>query len=230
MTYGYIYLTTNLVNGKKYVGQKKSSTFLGTSYLGSGRAIKSAVRKYGTDKFSVELLEEVCGNQEDLNRAEYSWTVKLNAVKSREFYNLREGGDMPGFSEETRHLIAESNQRRTGETRSEEFKAARTGKNNPCYGRKHTDEERERMRKNHVKELTPEWRSNVSKSLLGNTRALGKRWTMSNESRENVARGKRGRRIMNNGFETRRVPPDKIDEFLAEGYKFGWCKKNENHE
>ena len=37
--YGYIYKTTNLVNGKIYIGQKKSDVFLGDKYLGSGKKL-----------------------------------------------------------------------------------------------------------------------------------------------------------------------------------------------
>ena len=67
--YGYIYKTTNLINGKIYVGQKKSIKFLGNKYLGSGKLLKKAVLKYGLDAFTVELLE-VCDTKEQLNRQE----------------------------------------------------------------------------------------------------------------------------------------------------------------
>ena len=44
--YGYIYLTTNHINGKKYIGQKKSNVFLGEKYLGSGKILKQALKKW----------------------------------------------------------------------------------------------------------------------------------------------------------------------------------------
>ena len=47
---GYIYLTTNLVNNKKYIGQHRSSTF-DPSYLGSGTLFVKALKKYGKKKF-----------------------------------------------------------------------------------------------------------------------------------------------------------------------------------
>lgn len=67
--YGYIYLTTNLVNGKIYIGRKKSSIFLSTKYLGSGRVLKQAIKKYGKINFSVLLLQE-CFSNTELNSAE----------------------------------------------------------------------------------------------------------------------------------------------------------------
>lgn len=41
----YIYLTTNLVNGKQYIGQHKGE--LNDSYFGSGTNITKALIKYG---------------------------------------------------------------------------------------------------------------------------------------------------------------------------------------
>lgn len=55
--YGYIYKTTNTINGKIYIGQKKSSEFLGVQYLGSGKILKSAINKYGVEAFIVEVIE-----------------------------------------------------------------------------------------------------------------------------------------------------------------------------
>lgn len=44
--YGYIYLTTNLINGKKYIGKHKSLTF-DDSYFGSGKNSSTSYIKRG---------------------------------------------------------------------------------------------------------------------------------------------------------------------------------------
>lgn len=62
--YGYIYLTTNLINNKKYIGRHKSP-IKDNSYYGSGKIIKEALKKYGKENFSVEILEE-CNTKEEL--------------------------------------------------------------------------------------------------------------------------------------------------------------------
>ena len=67
--YGYIYKTTNLINGKIYVGQKMSTVFLKEEYLGSGRYLNNAINKYGRENFKVELIEW-CENSEILNERE----------------------------------------------------------------------------------------------------------------------------------------------------------------
>ena len=48
--YGYIYLTTNLINGKRYVGQTTINKSLNKNYLGSGNLIVQAIQKYGKTK------------------------------------------------------------------------------------------------------------------------------------------------------------------------------------
>lgn len=41
-----VYKTTNIINGKYYIGVHKT-TNPNDSYLGSGKAIKEAIKKYG---------------------------------------------------------------------------------------------------------------------------------------------------------------------------------------
>ena len=50
--FGYIYKTTNLINGKIYVGKHKGA--FTEKYLGSGVHLKRAVKIYGKECFSVE--------------------------------------------------------------------------------------------------------------------------------------------------------------------------------
>lgn len=85
----YIYLTTNKVNNKKYIGQHKGS--LTDRYLGSGILLQKAIEKYGKDSFTKEILE-ICSSQEALDEREKYWIKKYDAVNSEEFYNLSEGG------------------------------------------------------------------------------------------------------------------------------------------
>lgn len=90
--FGYIYETTNLINGKKYIGQKTSNIFLAEEYLGSGKFIKRAIEKYGQENFKVRLIEK-CDSKENLDEREIYWIAHYNAVKSKEYYNISKGGD-----------------------------------------------------------------------------------------------------------------------------------------
>ena len=74
--FGYIYKTTNCINNKIYVGQKKSDIFLAEKYLGSGVRLKSAIKHYGCENFIVELID-VAENKEELDSKEKYWISKL---------------------------------------------------------------------------------------------------------------------------------------------------------
>lgn len=89
---GYVYETTNLINNKKYRGSKKSEVFLGKEYYGSGKSIKRAVKKYGIENFSVELLEEVNGSYSDLLERENYYIKDLFENYSKDLiYNISDG-------------------------------------------------------------------------------------------------------------------------------------------
>jgi len=81
-----IYKTTNLVNGKFYIGKDAKNK---KSYLGSGKVLKQAIKKYGKENFEKEILEH-CSSLEELEEREVYWISKLNALE--EGYNLTEGG------------------------------------------------------------------------------------------------------------------------------------------
>lgn len=89
--YGYLYLTTNMINGKNYIGQKKASKII-PSYKGSGRSLKKAFKKYGKDAFKTVVVRWYY-SKEALDNAEEQATINHNAVKSELFYNLCDGGN-----------------------------------------------------------------------------------------------------------------------------------------
>ncbi|MBR4589860.1 MAG: GIY-YIG nuclease family protein, partial [Bacteroidaceae bacterium] len=70
---GFIYITTNLTNNKKYIGQKVYD-FDGKwkTYLGSGVALTNAINKYGVENFHKEIIEE-CYSKEELDIREKYW-------------------------------------------------------------------------------------------------------------------------------------------------------------
>jgi len=52
----FIYITTNLINGKQYVGSHDGE--INDNYLGSGRLIIKAIKKYNKEKFKREIIKE----------------------------------------------------------------------------------------------------------------------------------------------------------------------------
>lgn len=90
--YGYIYKTTNLFNGKIYVGQHRAPEF-DYNYYGSGVIICNLINKYGKASFTVECIEE-CDSEDELNQKEIYWIAKLDATNEDVGYNLMSGGYM----------------------------------------------------------------------------------------------------------------------------------------
>lgn len=89
--YGYIYITTNKINNKKYIGQHRSSTF-DKNYIGSGVLLQKAVEHYGKENFETSILRE-CFSEDDLNQSEVDLIKEFDAVHSDDFYNIANGGE-----------------------------------------------------------------------------------------------------------------------------------------
>lgn len=113
--YGYIYKTTNMVNGKIYVGQHIADTFT-EKYKGSGLKLKASIKKYGNNNFKVELLQE-CLSLQELNDSEMLWIKELNSTDDRIGYNIKLGGNNAPWSEEVKQRMSKS---ATGKKRSAE--------------------------------------------------------------------------------------------------------------
>ena len=107
--YGYIYLTTNLLNNKKYIGRHKSSYF-DLSYKGSGKVITQAFKKDGWDNFDCKILCE-CNSEEEIYEKEAYYIDLYNAVESNEYYNLVPGG--LGKSEKGKIFVCKNTEQKT---------------------------------------------------------------------------------------------------------------------
>lgn len=109
--YHFVYKTTNLVNGKSYIG-KHSTKNLSDGYLGSGLVIMRAVDKYGSKNFKREILE-FCSTLDEAYSREECIITDFDAVNSELFYNMTAGGKgnkgyVPIFTEEWKRKISES--------------------------------------------------------------------------------------------------------------------------
>lgn len=154
---GFVYLTTNLVNGKAYVGQHKFSNYT-KHYLGSGTVFEQALKKYGRKNFKRKILK-LCYTINQLNGWETYYTLKYNPKLDPNIgYNQiigpihRCGNRNPACYPEIRKKMIESNRRtalnkeyreRQSEIMKDYFKT-----HEPHFkGCKHSEETRNKMSK-----------------------------------------------------------------------------------
>ena len=101
--YGFIYITTNLINGKKYIGQKKfDSTGAWKSYLGSGVVLKQAISIYGKENFKKNIIY-ISYDKETLDKVEKEYIELFDAVKSTDYYNIAAGGEGYDYFSDNNH-------------------------------------------------------------------------------------------------------------------------------
>lgn len=235
--YGYIYKTTDLSNGKIYIGQHKATKFSGASYVGSGiiiRAIKDFCHRSGiaiVDRLRTDIIEE-CNSAEELNDREIYWIKYFDSMNPQIGYNLYEGG------------------------------LNTTDSRNRMYGRHHTEESKQKNRNSHLnrvwvtngkvdylikneflyvylsngfycgranvnyqKERSAETGRHISMALKGKKK--------SKQHRKSISDNRRGRKYLTNGVGTRSVRDEAtISELLSQGYWFGrtfgvHCKKKQ---
>lgn len=82
-----VYLTTNSVTGKQYIGAHYTHRPLSRRYLGSGSDLKKDIKTYGRSKFYKRILR-FCKSPEDLRVSEQYYMLKYNAVNLLDFYNM----------------------------------------------------------------------------------------------------------------------------------------------
>lgn len=150
----FVYKTTNNINNMIYIGVH-STLNIDDGYIGSGKALKRAIAKYGKDNFTREIVSFY--ESADEAYASESQIVDADFVKRRDNYNMKAGGSggstggelNPWYGRKHRpETIAKMKTAQTGDkhhTRrlgvSEETRrrlsVANSGSGNPMYGKPH---------------------------------------------------------------------------------------------
>ena len=135
--YNYkIYAHINKINGKMYIGQTKLVPEYrwnnGKGYIKSPY-FYNAILKYGWDNFEhIILIENL--SQQEANILEIDLIKKYNTTDEQYGYNLASGGNSPIMNEMARIHCVENH-------------ADVSGENNPMYGKHHSEETKEKIRK-----------------------------------------------------------------------------------
>lgn len=139
-----VYKTTNIVNNKEYIGFHSlkdtesilceytvTGSIFSDGYLGSGKLIKEAIRKYGPEKFRQELLG-VFNKREDAEAYEKK-LVNDEYIKMESNYNIMTGGNITIL----------------------------TGEKNPFYGKTHSHETIEKIKLTRFKNNLPTYQVKI---------------------------------------------------------------------
>lgn len=110
----YVYETCNLITNHKYIGYCSKSPDNSKSYLGSGKVLNSAIKKYGKENFQKTILKEF--ETENEARLYEEYLIELNnAINDSMYYNLTKGG-FGGFSKAA--LISKSSDKTKNKIRN----------------------------------------------------------------------------------------------------------------
>lgn len=142
--YHYIYLITNLLNKKTYIGQRKCLIDIlperDISYMGSGKLIKLAINKHGVENFNKDILA-ICSTRDVANILEIEY-IKLYREIGKAEYNIADGGVI-SQNEKMIETIRESVIKHYN---SPEGLITRKKLSESCKGRKLSDETKRKLR------------------------------------------------------------------------------------
>lgn len=169
----WIYKLTNNVNGKIYVGKAKELAkriyMHSRAYDAERSALHRAIKKYGFESFSVDVLEQGITSETDLNRLEIEWIEKLSACDRSIGYNLTAGGEGAlgnKWSDEARAKMSKQRKGRPTSDRQREASRMR------LLGMVYSEETLAKMSDGSKKRSSsPEYRKKLSLALRGKAKS-----------------------------------------------------------
>jgi group I intron endonuclease len=182
----YIYKTTNLVNGKFYIGKHSPKKgVVDMEYLGSGKLLWNAINKYGKENFVQEIIEFTNSEEENCEREIY-WIEKLDARNRQIAYNIAKGGKQRPFSSETnKKLCLRQWQNMTPEQRKERIDKMIAGVRRPEV-RLDIGEKAKKWHESKTEQQHEAWKQKLSKPKCSNENYKGERNSMYGRSVKDI--------------------------------------------
>ena len=108
MTY-FNYIITNNVNNKQYVGAHSTNNLINDKYLGSGKLIQRAIKKYGKENFTRDVLNRTTTFKEALYNERF--LIEMYNTLIPNGYNISPtgGNGIYEFTKETKNKIGKKN-------------------------------------------------------------------------------------------------------------------------
>lgn len=164
-----LYIHTNKINGKKYVGitsQKPEKRWQNGSGYDCGY-FKNAISKYGWDEFEHEILYKGLDN-EKAHELEREYIKLFNTTNKENGYNLTDGGQgTNGYKHKHSSIVKMSIAKRNmSEETRKKMSIANKGKATWMKGKHHTKETRARL-SYLAKNMPEEQKQKIRDSLIG---------------------------------------------------------------
>jgi NUMOD3 motif/GIY-YIG catalytic domain len=169
--FNFVYVTTNLINGKEYIGDHSTNNLERDNYLGSGKYLQHALNEYGRENFARKILEKFNTKQEAFDAQEKYIKERNTLIPNG--YNLSPTGG---------HQVRNS----WSEESIEKVRKAKIGNTN-FKGKHHTEESKLKSKYSHLgKNCSDETKEKMRNSKLGKTSNMkGKH--LSEESKEKIS-------------------------------------------
>jgi len=161
-----VYKITNLINNKIYIGCHVTKN-VNDTYYGSGKLIIGAIKKYGIENFKKEILF-YCDDKE-------SMLLKEKEIVNKEFI----------LREDTYNLIIGGTLNMSEFKHNKSNRPSVAGKNNPMYGKKHTEKTKKLMSENGKNKFSTEIIKKLSDYQKNNISCIERRKLIS-ENRKGI--------------------------------------------
>ena len=175
--HGIIYKTTNLTDGRIYVGYSANTRKRQSHYFGSNKELKSDLNRLGEETF-IKIIIDNYRNKEERRRKERFWIAFYDARNPAIGYNVHPGGTGGDLSEQTRRKISKT----------------LMGEGHPMFGKHLVEEQKQKISKT----LSGIKRSNKTKRKISTAR---RGMTFSEKHRQNLSESHKGKIPWNKGMK-----------------------------
>jgi Tfp pilus assembly major pilin PilA len=197
--YYFIYKTTNILDGSYYIGCHQTSN-LNDGYLGSGKHLTRAIKKYGKSNFRLEILN-YASSKEEMFKLEKE-LVTEEVVRDTKSYNLKVGGSGGNLG-----IVGAFKGKRYSEKTKEKQRIAAL--------KQITSEEKR------IKLSTNNWARKNPNAHKAHISSLFEGKPKSENQKRKLSETNKGNKLVNNGKIAKWVKKDQLLLFLKDGWTLG---------
>ena len=220
----YVYVITNKLSGKQYVGSKVcyDNDPHSDGYFGSSLFLNKDIEELGKEKFKKEIIKE-CSSKKEMRKDEISYILEYDTLAPNG-YNRHlppEKFNTNGISVyeiwELKYGKEEAD-KRYKEWKERESKS-QSGEKNSFYGRKHSKQTKEQISRKQKERLK---NGDYSEAHLKTGRTMRERGSVSGEKN-----GMFGRIWITNNKKNKVIRKEELENYLENGWEKGFHTNDE---